>query len=162
MPFGLWSWNGPRNYGPRKKRQFLGKGSTIVKYRDLLPWAVQNSWTDRFAIWVVNSGGPKAARVQLHSSDGANVHNFSRICQMAPMYPSTLCSELCKNGWTDRFGIWTVDSGGLKEVQVQSYSPGGANVPHLANTIEPAVCGGDAVLCQITLTTCYTYDAVCV
>jgi len=26
---------------------------------------------------------------------------------------------------------------------------------HLANTIEPSVCGGDAVLCQITLTTCY-------
>jgi len=25
---------------------------------------------------------------------------------------------------------------------------------HLANTIEPSVCGGDAVLCQITLTTC--------
>jgi len=50
----------------------------------------------------------------------------------------------------------------LKEAQVQSYSPGGANVPslwaqgcHLANTIEPCVCGGDAVLCQITLTTCY-------
>jgi len=26
---------------------------------------------------------------------------------------------------------------------------------HLANTTEPSVCGGDAVLCQITLTTCY-------
>jgi len=25
---------------------------------------------------------------------------------------------------------------------------------HLANTIEPSVCGGNAVLCQITLTTC--------
>jgi len=25
---------------------------------------------------------------------------------------------------------------------------------HLANMIEPSVCGGDAVLCQITLTTC--------
>ena len=26
---------------------------------------------------------------------------------------------------------------------------------HLANTTEASVCGGDAVLCQITLTTCY-------
>jgi len=26
---------------------------------------------------------------------------------------------------------------------------------HMANTIEPSVCGGDAVLCRITLTTCY-------
>jgi len=26
---------------------------------------------------------------------------------------------------------------------------------HLANTTEPCVCGGDAALCQITMTTCY-------
>jgi len=26
---------------------------------------------------------------------------------------------------------------------------------NLVNTIEPSVCGGDAALCQITLTTCY-------
>jgi len=46
-----------------------------------------------------------------------------------------------------------MDSGGLKEAQVQSYSPGGANVPkweahwrHLANTIEPSICISDAVL----------------
>jgi len=29
----------------------------------------------------------------------------------------------------------------------------GAHWRHLANTIEPSVCGGDAALCQITLTT---------
>ena len=46
-------------------------------------------------------------------------------------------------------------SGGPKEAQVQSYLPGGANVPfmwaywrHLADRIEPSICGGDAVLCQ--------------
>jgi len=51
-----------------------------------------------------------------------------------------------------------VDSGGLKEAQFQLYSAGGAmwaHWRHLANTIEPSVCGGDAVLCQITLTTCF-------
>ena len=26
---------------------------------------------------------------------------------------------------------------------------------HLANMTEPSMCGGDAALCQITLTTCY-------
>jgi len=26
---------------------------------------------------------------------------------------------------------------------------------HLANTTEPSMCGGDAALCQITLTTCW-------
>jgi len=28
----------------------------------------------------------------------------------------------------------------------------------MANTILPLVCGGDAALCQITLTTCYYWD----
>jgi len=31
---------------------------------------------------------------------------------------------------------------------------GGAHWHNLVNTIEPSVCGGDAALCQITLTTC--------
>ena len=30
-----------------------------------------------------------------------------------------------------------VDSGGAKEAQVQSYSPGGANVPSLEGTLAP-------------------------
>jgi len=30
----------------------------------------------------------------------------------------------------------------------------GVHWRHLANTTEPSVCGGDAALCQITLTTC--------
>ena len=49
-----------------------------------------------------------------------------------------------------------------KEAQVQSYSPVAPMRPHgraywcyLANTIEPSICGGDAVLYEITLTTCY-------
>ena len=52
-----------------------------------------------------------------------------------------------------------MDLGGPKEAQVQSLSPGGANVPlwegtyHLANTIVPSVFGGDVALCQSTLTT---------
>jgi len=34
----------------------------------------------------------------------------------------------------------------------------GAHWRHLANTTEPSMCGGDAALCQITLTTCYHSD----
>jgi len=71
------------------------------------------------------------------------------------------CAETAE---TDRFAVLVVDSGGLKEAQVQSYLPGCTNLPshmahwrHLANTIEPSVCGSNAVLCQITLTTCYHY-----
>jgi len=33
----------------------------------------------------------------------------------------------------------------------------GAHWRNLANTIEPSVCGGDAALCQTTLTTCYLF-----
>jgi len=74
--------------------------------------------------------------------------------------------------WPKRLICRVVDSGGPKEAQVQSYSPGGVNVPrleahwcHLANrpTIEPYVCGGDgdAVFCQITLITCFNNVDLC-
>jgi len=45
----------------------------------------------------------------------------------------TFSRDLCKNGWTDRFAVWIAiyHSGGPKEAQVQSYSPGGANLPSL-------------------------------
>ena len=45
-----------------------------------------------------------------------------------------------------------MDSGGSKEAQIQSYMPRGAT-RNLANTIKPSIYGGDAALCQITLTT---------
>jgi len=63
----------------------------------------------------------------------------------------TVCRELCKNGWTDRDAVWVVESGGSKEERVTW----GAQCSHLANTTGPSVCGGDAIFCQITLTTCY-------
>jgi len=49
--------------------------------------------------------GPKEARVQSHLPGGANVHNFNRIHQVARTYPMTLCYELCKNSWMDRFTV---------------------------------------------------------
>ena len=70
---------------------------------------------DQFAVCIADSGGPKEDK-------------FSRIHQVAPMCRTTPCRELCKNGWTYQFGVWLVDLGGPKEAQVQSYSPGGANV----------------------------------
>jgi len=38
---------------------------------------------------------------------------------------------------------------------------GGAHWRHQENTIEPSVCGGDAALCQITLTTCWSFLVLC-
>ena len=37
----------------------------------------------------------------------------------------------------------------------------GAHWRHLKNTTEPSMCGGDAALCQITLTTCYFLATLC-
>jgi len=36
----------------------------------------------------------------------------------------------------------------------------GAHWRHLKNTTEPSMCGGDAALCQITLTTCWSVLSV--
>jgi len=59
-----------------------------------------------------------------------------------------------------------VDLDGPKEAQVQSYLPGGANVPSWEGTlvppgesIEPSVCCGNAALCQITFTACLMFKA---
>jgi len=136
----------------------------------------KNSWTDRDAIWVVYSGGPKKACKYLISSvlDGAQIlhakgqslgNGHARAC------PTTLCCELCKNGWTDQIAVWVVDSGRRRKHkfsrirQVAPICPHGRThwlCPHgrahwhnVENTIEPSICSGDAALCQITLTTCY-------
>jgi len=45
--------------------------------------------------------------------------------------------EPCKNGWTERYAVWDVDSGGLKEACVRW----GAHWRNLANTIKPYMCG---------------------
>jgi len=73
----------------------------------------ETSWTNRYAVglWTVV---------------GRRKHKFNRISQVALMCPTTLCRELCENGWTDRFTVWVVgwvvDSGGPKQAQV--HSPG--------------------------------------
>jgi len=60
------------------------------------------------------------------------------------------------------FGLWT--SVGRRKHDFNRVRQGAPTCPHgrpnwrhLANTIEPSVCGGDTVLCQISLTTCYYY-----
>jgi len=49
-----------------------------------------------------------------------------------------------------------VGTGGPKEECIRW----GAHWRSLVNTIGPSMCGGDAALCQITLTTCYTVVAI--
>ena len=58
----------------------------------------------------MDSGGPKEVQVQSCSPGGANVRNFNRIHQVATMYSTTLCRELCKETAEPidlPFGLWT-------------------------------------------------------
>jgi len=74
------------------------------------------------------------------------------------MYPTTLCRELCKTAEPIDlpFGLWT-RVGQRKQTfndicQMTPMCPQGrVHWRHVANTTEPSVCGGDAVLSQITL-----------
>jgi len=56
------------------------------------------------------------------------MHKFNRIRHVATIGQTTIFRDLCKNGWTERFAVWVVDSGRPKEAQVQLYSPGGARM----------------------------------
>ena len=99
---------------------------------------------------------------------GRRKHEFNRMRQMASMCTISIVfvrwrqrtrrqsAVSCAKG-LNRSICRFVDSGGPKEAQVQSSSMGlhgWTHWCHLANTIEPSVCGGDAALCQITLSTC--------
>jgi len=102
----------------------------------------KNNWTYRFAIWVVDSGGPKEAqvKVQLYSPGGATVPN------------DTLPWAL-QNGSSSWFALWDVDSGEPKEAQVQFCSSDGANVPSHQGILAPP---GECDL-TVRLTTCFQY-----
>ena len=65
------------------------------------------------------------------------------------------------------FGLWTqVGRRKHKFSLIRQMAPmcphGRAHWRHLANTVEPSVCCGDVVLCQITLTTYFLFSVACV
>jgi len=61
MMFGLWAQMGPRNHVLdgvqifRGKGQFWGKGRPLQSIGTLCGHLCENSWTNRFAVWVVDS-----------------------------------------------------------------------------------------------------------
>jgi len=132
------SWIRWGSRSPHERGSILGKGMPVLQYGDFLPWAVQKQLNRlvchlgcglAWAEW--------STQVQSYLPSGASVHNFNLIREVAPMYQMTLCRELCKNSWTGRFAIWVVESCGPKEAEVQSHSPGGANVPTWEGTLVP-------------------------
>ena len=88
----------------------------------------KNGWTNRDAVWVVGSDGQQKSCVRWGARSPLGRGNFKGewgrpiVKWHSPM--------MWKNSWTDWFAVWVVDLSGPKEAQVQSYSPGGTNVPH--------------------------------
>ena len=90
---------------------------------------------------------------------GRRKNKFNPISQRTPMCTISIvfakwrqCTRRHSAMSAKQFAICIVKSCRPKVAQVQYYSPGGFNVHgrahwyHLANTIEPSICDGDAVL----------------
>ena len=72
MPFGLWTWLDPRKHvlmGPTShaKGQLLRERTCLGIPDDTCCELWKNGWTDRFAVWVIDSDGLKESQVLLHS-----------------------------------------------------------------------------------------------
>jgi len=107
-------------------------------------------WSDQGAIWVVVSDGPKELCFRWGSRSPHGNGQFwgigGAIVKYRDFLPWAVQSRLNRSICCLGCGLhWAEDAQG------QSCSPGGANVSswedtchHLANTIEPSVCNGDA------------------
>jgi len=122
------------------------KGRPSVKYT--VTEVCKNSWTDLDAVWVMGSGGfkkpyirraldPLCERAIFRGQDMSG--HARRHSAVQKRLNRSRCHLSCGVGWAEGRMCYI-----------------GAHWPNLANTTEPSVCGGDATLCQISLTTCYT------
>jgi len=88
----------------------------------------KQDWTNWDAVWVVDSGGPKEACIRWGAHPHAKGQLLGeRTCPGNARWHSAIsCAKMAE---PIDLPIWVVDSGGLKEPQVQLYLPGGTNVP---------------------------------
>jgi len=150
MPFGLRTRVGPGNHvlDGDPDPPWEGAILRLKSIGTLCGHLCENGWTDRDAVWILDSEWPKESWARWGPDCPMRRGNFGGKGR-------PVCREPCRNGWTNQSAVWVVNSGGPKEGQVQSYSP--SHWRHLANTTEPFVCGGDAVWCQITSATCFIF-----
>jgi len=133
---------------PHNKGEFLGSG--IVKYRDFLLWAVQKQlqrWICRLCCGLGWAEGSTNSIVFVRWHQCTRRHSTLSCAKTAELIdlPFGLLTRVCQR--KHEFN---------RVRQVALMCPHGrAHWHHLANTTESTICGGDMVLCQITLTTCY-------
>ena len=116
----------------------------------------KNSWTDRDAVCDAESDGPKEPRIRWGDRSPMGRGNFEGEWH-ARRHSDVNCAKTAEPIDLP-FGLWTrVGLRKHKFNRIRQAAPmccyGLVHWHHLANTTEPSVCGGDAALCQITLTT---------
>jgi len=93
---------------------------------------------------------PGSCPSQLLLSSCCRLASLSRIPHRSRLLYVTIVSP-AKTAEPIESAVWDVDSAGTNM---------GAHWRNLVNTIEPSLCGGDAVLCQISLTTCVVIQMI--
>jgi len=169
MPFGLWARIGPENRvrlgsDPPWVVAIFGERGTHIKVQghSVVTCAkTAESIVMPFGLWSGNDPrNLKLDGLQIPHEKGQFGGKGSPIVKYRDFLPWTvqkqlnrsICHLRCGLGWAEGstssiiFARWR-----------QCAHMVGHIWRHLANTIQPSVCGSDAVLCQITLTTCYYY-----
>ena len=130
------------------KCQFRGKWAPIVKYKDCLPWAVQKQLNQSICLW----GCGVSWAQELCTRWGPDPYTWrgNLMAKRGRAGHARTCPAVTILGVTQRGvgPVWCRCQLGCTRW--------GAHWHHLANTIDPPVCGGDAASCQITLTTCFS------
>ena len=170
MPFGFWAWMGPKIHvglldegpDPPWKWAIFGKRAPTAKvYGRSAVSCAKNGWTDRDAVWVIDSGGPKEECIRW----GPDLPSKEAIIRGKDMLGHTRRHSAVSCAKTAEpidlpFGLWT--QLGRRKHKFNRICPVAPMYPslgrthwcHMANKIKPPVCGGDAALRQITLDTC--------
>jgi len=131
---------------PNEKGQFCWSELPTVKCRDFFRELCRNDWTD-----------PLSCRLGWAEGSTSSIV-FARWRQCTRRYSAESCAKTAEPIVLP-FGLLTrVGWRKHKFNHIRQVAPyGRGHCRHLANMIEPSVCGGDAVLRQITLTTCFNY-----
>jgi len=137
------------------------------------------SLTDQDAIWTEDSGGPREPFIRWGSRSPMGRGNFFGV-KGRPIVKYRDTTVICAKTaepiempfglWALKDGVWVVGQQNadiVNTLQLRDVAMATIFIflymaiwhvhCRLANTTEPSVCGGDAALCQITLTTCSKY-----
>jgi len=164
MPFGLRTWVSPENHaldaGPEThgKWQFSGEGASHWKVQEhsaVICAKTTDTIEMLFGFWPriapwnhLLDGHPDSPR------EGAILGERGAHCKVQGLAEhKKLNRSICHNGLRTRVGQRKHNFNRIRQV-VPMCRHGRAYWRHLANTIKLSICGGDAVLCQIILTTC--------